>query len=166
MPEGVREGETKGKVVPRCPAASGQRSCPHRQVVCCETAAVCGLELLPHPPYSPDLAPSDLFRFPKMKEAPRGRKVSNDNAVMEAVEEFVELQTRQFFADGLAWFGQARTPLGKVCCCRRRWRLCGEVKFVSVSSKRPTCPRRTAEPPEESGFPCAHSKQNCNWFTS
>jgi hypothetical protein len=27
-------------------------------------AAACGFEILPHPPYSPDLPPSDFFLFP------------------------------------------------------------------------------------------------------
>ena len=33
------------------------------------------LKLLPHPPYSPDLAPSDLFLFPKLKEHLRGARL-------------------------------------------------------------------------------------------
>ncbi|GFR93850.1 transposase [Elysia marginata] len=36
-----------------------------RQIV--ETTERCGFEILPHPPYSPDLAPSDLS-VPKPKE--------------------------------------------------------------------------------------------------
>ena len=43
----------------------------------CQAAAVearrCGFEILPHPPYSPDLAPSDFFSFPEMKKPLRGR---------------------------------------------------------------------------------------------
>jgi transposase len=29
--------------------------------------------IVPHPPYSPDLAPCDLILFPKMKTKPKGR---------------------------------------------------------------------------------------------
>jgi hypothetical protein len=29
---------------------------------------------LPHPPYSPDLAPADFFLFPKMKMQMKGRR--------------------------------------------------------------------------------------------
>ena len=38
-------------------------------------------ELLPHPPYSPDLAPSDFFLFPKLKEHLKG-VYFNDTTVM------------------------------------------------------------------------------------
>lgn len=31
-----------------------------------------GYELIPHPAYSPDLAPSDFFLFPKLKNDIRG----------------------------------------------------------------------------------------------
>jgi histone-lysine N-methyltransferase SETMAR len=31
------------------------------------------LTVLEHPPYSPDLAPSDVFLFPKIKEILKGR---------------------------------------------------------------------------------------------
>ena len=31
-----------------------------------------------HPPYSPDLTPSDLFLFPKMKEHLAGKRFAND----------------------------------------------------------------------------------------
>ena len=38
-------------------------------------------ELLPHPPYSPDLAPSAFFLFPKLKEHLKGvRFKSTDEA--------------------------------------------------------------------------------------
>ena len=70
----------------------------HTAKLSVETAAVCGFKLLPHPPYLPELAPTDCFLFPKMMGDLRGRKFSNDNAVMEAVE---ELQIPQFFTDSL-----------------------------------------------------------------
>jgi len=40
----------------------------HTSGVATSTAAECGYELLPHPPYSPDLAPSDFYLFPLLKE--------------------------------------------------------------------------------------------------
>ena len=33
-----------------------------------------GIELLPHPPYSPDLAPSDYYLFRSMAHFIRGRQ--------------------------------------------------------------------------------------------
>jgi hypothetical protein len=32
------------------------------------------MAVIPHPPYSPDLAPCDLFLFPKMKVKLKGRR--------------------------------------------------------------------------------------------
>ena len=33
-----------------------------------------GLTILPHPPYSPDLAPCDFFLFPRLKKTLKGRR--------------------------------------------------------------------------------------------
>ncbi len=37
----------------------------------------CNVDLLNHPPYSPDLAPADYFLFPLLKETLRGRQFAN-----------------------------------------------------------------------------------------
>ena len=41
--------------------------------------------VLPHPSYSPDLAPVDFFLFPKLKRMLSGRKYGSRNAVASAV---------------------------------------------------------------------------------
>ena len=41
-----------------------------------------GYELIPHPAYSPDLAPSDYFLFPNMKKDIRGRHFRSNEEVM------------------------------------------------------------------------------------
>ena len=41
-------------------------------------------ELLPFPPYSPDLAPSDFFLFPKLKEHLKGVRFSGTNEAKQA----------------------------------------------------------------------------------
>jgi len=38
----------------------------------------CGFELLPHPPYSPDLAPSDFHLFKHLKDSLCGRVFEDD----------------------------------------------------------------------------------------
>jgi histone-lysine N-methyltransferase SETMAR len=60
-------------------------------------ATDCGFEILPHPPYSPDLAPSDFYLFPKLKTKLRGRRLGSNEGVMEAVNEFFEEQNRVLF---------------------------------------------------------------------
>jgi len=52
-----------------------------------------GYELIPHPPYSPDLAPYDFFLFPNLKTWLGGKKFSSNEEVIVAVNEY--------FADSL-----------------------------------------------------------------
>ena len=46
-----------------------------------------GYELISHPAYSPNLAPSDYFLFPNLKEDIRGRHFWSNKEVLAAVEE-------------------------------------------------------------------------------
>ncbi|GAV06887.1 hypothetical protein RvY_16798 [Ramazzottius varieornatus] len=47
-----------------------------------------GLETLPHPPYSPDLAPTDYHFFSNFDNFLRGRKFNSEEAVKSAFENF------------------------------------------------------------------------------
>jgi [histone H3]-lysine36 N-dimethyltransferase SETMAR len=60
-----------------------------------------GFELLDHPPYSPDLAPSDFHLFPNLKEHLRGTVFSSDDDVMNAVNQWLEDQEEEFFQTGI-----------------------------------------------------------------
>ena len=60
-----------------------------------------GFVELPHPPYSPDLAPSDFFLFPKMKAELKGQRFSNDDEVKEAVITYLEQQEESFYLEGI-----------------------------------------------------------------
>ena len=42
----------------------------HTSQVAMIAATECGFEVLPHPPYSPDMAPSDFYLFPKIEIQP------------------------------------------------------------------------------------------------
>jgi histone-lysine N-methyltransferase SETMAR len=44
------------------------------------------VQLLPHPPYSPDLAPCDFFLFPRIKKELGGRKFENVENLARAVQ--------------------------------------------------------------------------------
>ena len=48
-----------------------------------------GYEFIPHPAYSPDLAPSDFFLFPNLKKDIHECHVQSDEEVVTAVEEWV-----------------------------------------------------------------------------
>lgn len=73
----------------------------HTSLVAMATIHECGFELVPHPPYSPDLAPSDFHLFPQMKKALSGRHFASDEDVMAAVERYLESQTKEFFYTGI-----------------------------------------------------------------
>ena len=63
-----------------------------------------GYELLPHPAYSPDLAPSDCFLFPNLKNLKkdiRGRHFRSNEEVVAVVEEWVRDKDPGFFSSGL-----------------------------------------------------------------
>lgn len=61
----------------------------------------CGFVEIPHPPYSPDLAPSDYFLFPNLKKKLRGRKFSSDYEVQSVVNDYFMEQKKTFFLEGL-----------------------------------------------------------------
>ena len=54
----------------------------------------CSFQLLPHAPYSPGLAPPDLYLFPKLKSHLQGRRFESD--VICAVEGYLGAQTADF----------------------------------------------------------------------
>ena len=60
-----------------------------------------GYELIPHPAYSPDLAPSDLFLFPNLKKDIHGLHFRSDEEVVTAVEEWVNGKDLDVFSSGL-----------------------------------------------------------------
>ena len=47
----------------------------HTSRVAKDAVRECGYELLPHPPYSPDPAPSDFHLFPRLKKTPSGPEI-------------------------------------------------------------------------------------------
>jgi hypothetical protein len=60
----------------------------------------CGFKILPHPPCSSDLTPSDFYLFLKLKTKLRGRRFGSNEGVTEAVNEFFDDQNREFFFEG------------------------------------------------------------------
>ena len=60
-----------------------------------------GYELITHPAYSPDLAPSDYFLFPNLKKDTRGRHFrSNEEVAAVEVGRGQGPWPLQFWADG------------------------------------------------------------------
>jgi [histone H3]-lysine36 N-dimethyltransferase SETMAR len=74
---------------------------PHRSMVAVAKLHELGFQLVPHPPYSPDLAPSDFFLFPNLKNWLGGSKFKSDEEVIAGVNAyFADLET-SFFSEGI-----------------------------------------------------------------
>jgi len=58
-------------------------------------------ELLQHPPYSPDLVPSDFYLFPKLKLFLAGQRFSLNQEVIAAVEGYFADLTKNHYRDGI-----------------------------------------------------------------
>lgn len=74
---------------------------PHSAAKTLETLQELRFEVLEHPPYSPDLAPSDFHLFGPLKEALRGRRFSSDEEVKDAVHEWLSSMPNSFFSEGI-----------------------------------------------------------------
>lgn len=84
---------------------------PHTSFVTTAAIAHMGWSVVPHPPYSPDLAPSDFHLFPSMKESLRGKSFDNLDEVKNAIKEWVRQRDEEFFQSGFSsWI--------------KRWRKC------------------------------------------
>jgi len=73
-----------------------------------------GFEILPHPPYSPDLAPSDFFLFGNLKKNLRGKRFNGDNEMQSAISDYFEGIDSDYFLNGLK-------------ALEKRWKKCIEV---------------------------------------
>jgi [histone H3]-lysine36 N-dimethyltransferase SETMAR len=72
-----------------------------------------GFEVLEHPPYSPDLAPSDYFLFGLLKRELKGRKFDDDNELIQTVQKFFKDLPKKVYKDGIFQLV-------------KRWKLCVE----------------------------------------
>ena len=73
----------------------------HRARATQKKLAYLGFQCLDHPPYSPDLTPSDYHLFPGLKKLLKVRHLSSDAEVIAATETCVDGQPLEFFLSGL-----------------------------------------------------------------
>jgi len=69
----------------------------HRTLVTQKKLVYLGFQCLDHPPYSPDLAPSDYYLFPGLKKQLKVRHFSSDVEVIAAAETWLDGQSSDFF---------------------------------------------------------------------
>ena len=58
-------------------------------------------EVLKHPPYSLNVAPSDFHLFGPMKEHLRGQKFADDSEILEAVQSWLKAVPKSLFLEGI-----------------------------------------------------------------
>jgi len=63
--------------------------------------AYLGFQCLDHPPFSPDLAPSDYHLFSGLKKQLKGRHFSSDTEVIAAAKTWLDGQPSEFFFEWL-----------------------------------------------------------------
>ena len=61
---------------------------PHTSSLTREFMSKNGVETIPHPPYSPDLAPCDFWMFPTLKKELRGRRFVSKTEIQNAIQNF------------------------------------------------------------------------------
>jgi histone-lysine N-methyltransferase SETMAR len=60
-----------------------------------------GIEVIPHPAYSPDLAPSDYHLFRSLSHFLRGRRFSSEEEVKTGIAEFFASKTPDWYRHGI-----------------------------------------------------------------
>jgi histone-lysine N-methyltransferase SETMAR len=76
-------------------------ACPHSSAHTVDTLQKLHFEVLKHPPYSPDLAPSNFHLFGPLKAALRGRRFTSDEEVKTATHSWLAAQPKTFFNKGI-----------------------------------------------------------------
>lgn len=74
---------------------------PHVAKITSQKIEELGWEVLPHPPYSPDLAPSDYHLFRSMQHSLAEKKFKNRDEIQIWVSNFFESQPVEFFKKGI-----------------------------------------------------------------
>ena len=74
---------------------------PHTSLKTAEHIANLRWTVLPYPPYSPDLAPSDFRLFGPMKDGLRGQHFPSNDAVVRAVEQYATSAGADFYECGV-----------------------------------------------------------------
>jgi len=82
---------------------------PHTARSTVATIQDLSFECLPHPPYSPDLTPSDFHVFGPLKEAMGGKSFRSDEEVQQALQEWLCCQLKDFFPRGIHAFQSTGT---------------------------------------------------------
>jgi len=87
----------------------------HQALATQKKLAYLGFQCLDHPPYSPELAPSDYHLFPGLKKQLKGCHFSSDTEVTDAVETWLDGQPSELFLSGLQKLDQRAKKCIEIC---------------------------------------------------
>jgi len=91
---------------------------PHCSALTQDAMTSLKFTVVPHPPYSPDLTPSDFWLFPKLKETLKGQNFSSDAEIEAAVCKWISSQPETFFMDGMnKWIERLNKCVAVNCDC-------------------------------------------------
>ena len=76
-------------------------ACPHAARLTSGAIAKMGWEVLPHPSYSPDLAPSDYHLFGFVKDQLHGQRYETMEAIQKAVRQCLRMAGMEFYRRGI-----------------------------------------------------------------
>ncbi|UYV62191.1 hypothetical protein LAZ67_1008171 [Cordylochernes scorpioides] len=93
---------------------------PHTSCKTVSTIIKLGFEVLEHPAYSPDLAPSDYFLFGLLKKELKGKRFDSDEDVQKVVQDFFHTLPKSAYKEGIY-----KLP--------ERWRRCIESQVTGLS---------------------------------
>jgi len=88
-----------------------EKTRPHASLKTVEPIIYLDWTVVPHPPYSPDLAPSDFHLFGPMKDGLRGHHFPSYDAVVRPVKQWATSAGADFYESGM------QAPV-------HRWRKC------------------------------------------
>lgn len=74
---------------------------PHIAQITSEKLSQLGWEVLPHPAYSPDLAPSDFHLFRSLDNFLRGKSFDNEECINNALITFFQSKPSEFYNSGI-----------------------------------------------------------------
>ena len=74
---------------------------PHTSLVTRQKLLELGWDVLPHPPYSPNLAPSDYFLFRSLQNSLNGKNFNNDDDVKSYLVQFFADNNQKFYERGI-----------------------------------------------------------------
>lgn len=75
---------------------------PHIAKLVKEKLETFGWNIIPHPPYSPDIAPTDFHLFRSMQNFLDGKEFENDEEVKSAIFTFFASKPQSFFQNAIS----------------------------------------------------------------